>query len=376
MKKNFLLAAVMILSMAMIWTSCKKDDEDDEPAGVTITGMVKNISDLGVKNATVTFTSSDKTATGQTDVDGNFELTGIPEGSYSVSIEALGYITTSESSISVSSGSVHNFDLYGSANVSGKVLNSQNGDGVEGVEVVFTAVTKSANSVNEGDFRIYSNSQGIYQMNQAPTGMFNVSFNSPGFFVNDIVGVSLTGGDNDLGESTVVEVVEEGEVRIVLTWGLNPYDLDTHLTGPTTSGERFHIYYVDQLVNDGSNVSLDWDDTNSYGPETITIDAYLPGTYRYSVHNFSDQDSEGGLGIYESPAKVEIFDINGVIASWTPKAFVAGSGNTWRVFEFSIANDVVSVTTLDDYVFVADEDDGNSFKSNEKKSSKFNVEDF
>lgn len=367
----------MLLSMAMIWTSCKKDDEDDEPAGVTITGMVKNISDLGVKNATVTFTSSDKTATGQTDMDGNYELTGIPEGSYSVSIDALGYITTTESGVTVSSGSVYNFDLYGNASVSGKVLNSQTGQGLEGVEVIFTSVAgKSSNSVNAGDFRIYSNSQGIYQINQVPTGMFNVSFNSPGFFVNDIVGVSLTDGDNDLGESTVVEEVTEGQVRIVLTWGLNPYDLDTHLTGPTSSGDRFHVYYVDQVVFDGTDANLDVDDTYSYGPETITINAYLPGTYRYSIHNFSDQSSEGGLGIYESPAKVEIFDSNGVIASWTPKAFVAGSGNTWRVFEFSIANDVVNVTTLDDYVYVEDEDDGNSFKSNGKKSTKFNVEDF
>jgi hypothetical protein len=224
---------------------------------------------------------------------------------------------------------------------------------------------------------LYSNAEGIYHLGDLPEGFFNVRMSAPGFNNNDLLNVQLIGGENSMGESTVVEQVSEGDVRIVLSWGEYPYDLDTHITGPTSNGDRFHVYYVTQSVDNGTVAYLDVDDTESYGPETVTISQYMSGVYRYSVHNYTDSSIEGGAGIYNSPTKVEIFDSNGLIATFTPKPFAAGSGNTWRVFEFSINNDVVSITTIDEYIHAESEDDIDNFKSNQfKPESIFNLSDF
>lgn len=53
-------------------------------------------------------------------------------------------------------------------------------------------------------------------------------------------------------------------MRIVLNWGKNPLDLDSHL-----SYKNQHIYWD---VKQGLAANLDVDDVDSYGPETVTID--------------------------------------------------------------------------------------------------------
>jgi hypothetical protein len=120
-----------------------------------------------------------------------------------------------------------------------------------------------------------------------------------------------------------------GALRIVLTWGQAPSDLDSHLTGPDGAGGRFHIYFGDRFF--GQSL-LDVDDTSSYGPETITVIPEAAGTYRYSVHNWSDQSASGALGIAASPARVEVHDHQGLVCAYRAPGALQG-GNTWRVFE-------------------------------------------
>ncbi|MCW8631650.1 hypothetical protein OQH38_16240, partial [Acinetobacter baumannii] len=55
-----------------------------------------------------------------------------------------------------------------------------------------------------------------------------------------------------------------GSMRIVLTWGEKPLDLDSHL-----NYSNQHIYWSNK---EGHQANLDVDDRDSYGPETITID--------------------------------------------------------------------------------------------------------
>ena len=52
--------------------------------------------------------------------------------------------------------------------------------------------------------------------------------------------------------------------------------------------------------------ALDYDDTAAYGPEIITIYKLTPGTYYYSVHNFSNQWSDTSTSLSESTANVTI----------------------------------------------------------------------
>jgi len=380
MKKSILISLSMLLSIALIFISCEKDDTTDpaETAGIDITGQILNVTDIGVRGAVVNYTNGTKDFSATTDDNGNYSITGINEGNYTVSISATGYNTTTSSDVAVTSGPTYDFTLKGDASVTGKVLNSQTGQGVENAEVTFYSPdSKSSEDFIYVVFKLYTNAEGIYHLGELPEGFFNVRMSFPGFNDNTMMNVELGSGENNVGESTLVEQVAEGNYRIVLSWGELPYDLDSHFTGPTSTGDRFHVYYSNKTVDNGSVAYLDVDDTESYGPETITITQYLSGIYRYSVHNYSDQGTEGGLGIYNSPTKVEIFDSNGLIKTFNPKPFEAGSGNTWRGFEFSISNNEITITTIDEYVYVADYDDVNSFKSDSVKPSRsFNISDF
>jgi hypothetical protein len=380
MKKIIILTTSFLLSLFFIFSSCEKDNTDEPivTTGIEISGQILNATDIGVRGAKIQFAGPTKTHTGTADDQGNYSISGLSEGSYTVTLEASGYITNSIADVSVSEGSTHNFNLLGGASVTGKVLNSQTGQGVANAEVAFYSTnSKSTDDFVYVVFKLYTNAEGIYHLGDLPEGFFNVRMSAPGFNDNEILNVEVNSGSNLFGETTIVEQVAEGHVRIVLSWGVLPEDLDSHLTGPTSSGDRFHVYYSNETVSDGTEAYLDVDDTQSYGPETITITQYLSGVYRYSVHNYDNDGPDGGQEIYDSPVKVEIFDSNGLIASFSPKPFTAGSGNTWRVFEFTITNDLVSVTTIDQYVYVEDEDDGNSFKSTSSKpSSRFNIIDF
>lgn len=79
--------------------------------------------------------------------------------------------------------------------------------------------------------------------------------------------------DNADQDGVITPVLSDDEYRIVLTWSSTPSDLDSHLSGPLSTGERFHVYYSDMSAFDNGETvaTLDLDDTSSYGPETITL---------------------------------------------------------------------------------------------------------
>jgi len=154
-----------------------------------------------------------------------------------------------------------------------------------------------------------------------------------------------------LSPQTGSGALASGEFRVVLTWGENPYDLDSHLTGPsssTDSSSRFHVYYSSK-VHDVA--SLDVDDTSSYGPETITVSppsgstTLRPGIYRYSVHHYAGSNSIGSSG-----ASVRLTLANGTVYTYAPSASLAFSGykDVWTVFELTVAaNGMMYVAPVD-----------------------------
>jgi len=99
--------------------------------------------------------------------------------------------------------------------------------------------------------------------------------------------------------------------------------------------------------------------------------------YRYSVHNFSDQTNNGGEGILNSPAKVEVYDYTGIIATYNPSTFTSGSGNTWRVFEIYVSGGSMSFSTINNYVYASTSSDIDAFKNNTDKTQvTFKMSDF
>lgn len=139
--------------------------------------------------------------------------------------------------------------------------------------------------------------------------------------------------DNDFIQSNTTPVLGDDEVRIVLTWGDTPSDLDSHLFTPYQGedGDMQHIGYSQR--DDGWGNNLDVDDTTSYGPETITISNLSSGSYKYYVADYSNC-AYGNSDSYEmslSGAKVSVYTKDGLVQMFNvPRN---KSGVIWEVFE-------------------------------------------
>lgn len=102
--------------------------------------------------------------------------------------------------------------------------------------------------------------------------------------------------------------VQGGQLRIVLTWGATPRDMDSHLDTPSGC----HVYYGRKQCP-GGEASLDTDVTDAYGPETINIRSLKPGVYKYKVHAYSSgaiEDSGASVSVYGVGKKPIEFVIN------------------------------------------------------------------
>lgn len=113
-------------------------------------------------------------------------------------------------------------------------------------------------------------------------------------------------------------------LRIVLDWGANPSDMDSHLYS-----QDGHVYY---LKRQGHRANLDVDDVDGFGPETITIEEKPPGRkYLYAVHNFTEGDRKGTTSISTiSKAKAFVYVGSTLVRTFYPPR--SKIGNTWVVF--------------------------------------------
>jgi hypothetical protein len=76
----------------------------------------------------------------------------------------------------------------------------------------------------------------------------------------------------------VAKPVGPGKLRMVLTWGEEVKDLDSHLI--TSTG--CNVFYGRKRCPDGS-ASLDADVTDGFGPETINVHSLRPGLYKWAA---------------------------------------------------------------------------------------------
>ncbi|MBB8641896.1 tetratricopeptide repeat protein [Escherichia coli] len=137
-------------------------------------------------------------------------------------------------------------------------------------------------------------------------------------------------------------------MRVVLSWGEKPFDLDSHLIFPGG-----HIYFDSK---EGTDANLDVDDTDSYGPETVTISKkHFGESYIYAVQDYSDKGLPNSNYLSASKAKVFVYVGSSLVRSYSVPA--GKRGNIWTVFklnpngEFEDINSVTSAnfndTTLD-----------------------------
>lgn len=124
--------------------------------------------------------------------------------------------------------------------------------------------------------------------------------------------------------------IEGGNVyRMVLTWGETPSDMDSHMVGPAPDGRPFHVSFGTGGVPgpEGTYIcNLDVDDTNSFGPETMTLDPQTGATYYYYVQQYSENGTMSG-----SLSSVRLYRGDSLLATYNVPTN-QGDGVVWNVF--------------------------------------------
>ena len=135
-------------------------------------------------------------------------------------------------------------------------------------------------------------------------------------------------------------MLEAGQVRIVLSWGENPSDLDSHLVRLTNNVKDYHVYFGDMRPAN-ADANLDTDDTSSYGPETTTINNLSSTSiYKYYVHDYSNGGNHNDEILKASGAKVDVYYGDQSKTFYVPNE----NGNAWKVFEI-VNGEIVPCTS-------------------------------
>ena len=167
-----------------------------------------------------------------------------------------------------------------------------------------------------------TDAQGLYSFPELPPGTYEMEVRASGF-TTVRQDVEVVEGQTTMADFSLSPLLVEGELRLVLSWGAQPEDLDSHLWLPEET--PFHLFFGRRGdLESCPNAELDVDDTSSFGPETVTISQLFEGTYLYAVHRFS-----GGGTLAGSGARVDVFDATGLLA--TLEVPLAGEGDWWSV---------------------------------------------
>ncbi len=331
--RTLLLCLVLVVAAA----GC-----DANGGGSAATGTVTNTFSRAVQGATVVMSDGGTAAcTATTDADGDFSC-DVSAGVYTVVVTASGYApATVNATVGDDGGTVTIPALVGLGSINATLVNGLTGDDIPNAPV---ECRRRLDNVAYGgvEFTGTSQNDGLLALTNVFTGDARCVVTADG----TTIPMNITIGTTTTGTVVATPPPAVGSFRVVLTWGESPSDLDSHLTGPISGEDRFHVYYSDDAY-EGHN--LDVDDTSSFGPETITIvPAGVNGMYRYSVHNYSVPGTGGGESLAASGAEVRLYDANGLIRAYAvPPATGANGGldaDTWRVFELTINGSTVAVS--------------------------------
>jgi hypothetical protein len=308
----------------------------------TIRGVVRDAVDssamAGVRADVVLNTVP--VSNGFTGNDGNYNIGSVPtRQEISANFSRDGYIPARYNGINIQFGSSANLEpvllvpnaYAGLGQITGLAVNDLSADGLEGVTLRLRAGinTKHGQVIAE----TVSGEGGAYNL-QANGGNYTIEASRAGFVTNYVSVVVLGGEVRPNQHIGLTPVLGQGEIRVVLTWGQHPLDLDAHLTGPAADGGRFHVFWLPGQMGNVYGppyAQLDVDDIFSYGPETITLSqSRLGGVYRYSVHDYTNRNQASSNGLARSGGQVRIYNEYGLLAVLNvPNK----AGTLWTVFE-------------------------------------------
>ena len=303
------------------------------PDGLVVGSVKRADNSAAINNALIRAydESNKRVASTRSDSSGSYSMSLSP-GNYTLEISAGSY-KKGKVAITVESDRttyvetfllVSNMFTIGVAQ--GTITNSVTGAPVSGVTVM---LRKNWNNTNGTVVTsTTTNANGYYKVENLKTGFYTIEYSKSGFvtgYMNISVFVFGSGSTND---AVLTPVASNGVYRIVLTWGVNPNDLDSHVQGKLSDGTSFHVYYSHKSQYDGDLevCNLDVDDVTSFGPETITLTPNTTTPYYYYIHRYA-----GSGSIATSGAQIKLYRGDTLL-----RTFIAptdqGTADYWNVF--------------------------------------------
>ena len=301
-----------------------------------------------LSNATVKITKNGVTQTKTTDANGVYSFEKLMDGAYTITVSKEGYKTSTQT-VNIPEGQANYYnstiELISNTSVadgtaSGTIYDVLTGNGVKGLTLkIRSGIGNTTGTVVK---TIKTGEGGKYSVT-LPSGNYcvqiiderTISNESERYLTNTFDIKTLGNKTIDSQDGNVSTAISSQQIRIVLKWGENPSDLDSHLVGPTSSGEKFHIYFMNKNYKENSEkvADLDLDDISSYGPETTTIYNPVSGKYQFYVLNYSDRHSSESSALASSGATVQVY----IGASNKPLYTFnvpQNEGTLWKVFEY------------------------------------------
>lgn len=144
--------------------------------------------------------------------------------------------------------------------------------------------------------------QGVI-LSELPPGKYVIELKASGYCSKEKKVTAVAAETREVPIPISPEVTGNELARVMLDWGPDPKDLDSHLLLPKNSSLKSrHVYYppsnkIAKLKNGQTAAELDIDHTRSEGTETTTIYRYVKGTYKFAVRLYA---GEGSIGASEA----------------------------------------------------------------------------
>ncbi len=268
--------------------------------------------------------------------DGQFSLL-LPEGKYDLTVSLTGRRTLTIAGVTVTAGQVtylEDITLVKKTDpdagaVSGTVVDALTGLPVNGALVLFLSGWNASSAASAAG-QCVTDASGHYSIS-LPPGYYTAVISRSGYIASSL-NATVFSGETTLLNGALSPCQSENQLRVVLTWGADPADLDSHLSGVLSDGKTLHVFYRNTAYRSGGVTvcTLDHDDTTSYGPETVTLHVPSSGVFRYSVHNYTYRKDVSGNNLANSGALAAVYRGNTLIAVFpVPNKY----GSVWNVFE-------------------------------------------
>ncbi len=196
-------------------------------------------------------------------------------------------------------------------------------DAMTGIHIEGAAVSVNGESTT-------SDTLGHYIVDMVNPGVVSVVASQAGY-VTLTTAVEVPEGESVRRDCALITSTTGDEYRIVLSWDADPEDLDSHLWVPIGGGNYYHVYYSDEgSVTEEPFAELDNDETDGYGPETITAYPEYSGIYTYAVYDYY---GDGTLAT--SGAILRIYQGNALLHTLLVPNQQCESGWWWYVCDFN-----------------------------------------